>query len=481
MSGFVYKTYPNLDLCLFSVKLNDVVSKNTYFLILIIIGSVFLFAFVWPEAVNRGIDWTNEQSESVGGFKLPKIPEKQFSLGLDLLGGVHLLYEADLSNVDQENRADAMEGIRDVIERRVNFFGVSEPIVQVSGENRLIVELAGISDINQAIQMIGETPFLEFKEEAPNAKELIDEFQKKQSAGQATELDGLILNEQLYVSTGLNGKHLERAQVIFDPQTNQPQVSLKLNEEGAKLFGEVTTRNLGKTVAIYLDGLAISTPVVQSVITDGNAVITGKFTPQESKLLANRLNSGALPVPINIISQQTIGASLGSESINASLKAGIFGLLFVALFMIAFYRLPGLVAVIALVVYVLIVLSVYKLVPVTLTLAGLAGFILSLGIAVDANILIFARMKEELAAGKTLTPSMREGFARAWLSIRDSHVTALLGALVLYAFTTSIVKGFALTLSIGVLTSLFTSITVTRSFLLLCTSNWFEGKKWLFR
>ncbi len=440
-----------------------------------------MFAFVWPEAVNKGIDWTNKQSESVGGFKLPKVPEKDFQLGLDLLGGVHLLYEADLSKIEASGRNDAMQGIRDVIERRVNFFGVSEPLVQVSGDNRLIVELAGISDVNQAIKMIGETPFLEFKEEAPNAQELVDEFKEKQSAGQTSELDGFLLNEQLYVSTGLNGKHLERAQVVFDPQTSQPQVSLKLNEEGAQLFGEITTRNLGKTVAIYLDGLAISTPVVQSAITDGNAVITGKFTPQESKLLANRLNSGALPVPIKIISQQTVGASLGSESLAKSLRAGIYGLIFVGLFMIAFYRLPGLFSVLALFVYVLIVLSIYKLLPVTLTLAGIAGFILSLGIAVDANILIFARMKEELSAGKTLASSMREGFSRAWLSIRDSHVTTLLGAGVLYIFTTSIVKGFALTLSIGVLISLFTAIMVTRSFLLLCTSTWFESKKWLFR
>lgn len=455
--------------------------RNSYFLIAILIGSVFLFAFVWPQAVNKGIDVFNKQAESLGGFKLPNIPEKQFLLGLDLLGGAHLLYEADLSKIEPVGKSDAMDGIRDVIERRVNFFGVSEPLVQVSGNDRLIVELAGISDVNQAIQMIGETPFLEFKEEASNYQELLAEFQKTVDLGKATELDSFALNDKLFVSTGLTGSQVKRAVVSFESQTGQPQVSLELNDEGARLFGEITKRNVGKRVAIYLDGLPISVPVVQTEISNGQAVITGGFNPQEAKLLATRLNSGALPVPISIISQQTIGASLGSESIGASLKAGIYGLIFVALFMIVFYRLPGLVSVIALAVYVLIVLSVYKLIPVTLTLAGLAGFILSLGIAVDANILIFARMKEEIAAGKTLSSSMKEGFSRAWLSIRDSHVTALLGALVLYAFTTSIVKGFALTLSIGVLTSLFTSITVTRSFLLLCTSNWFEGKKWLFR
>ena len=456
-------------------------SRNTYFLIIILVASVFLFVFVWPQAVNKGVDWSNKQLSSVSQFKLTKVPIKQFQLGLDLLGGAHLLYEADLSKIESANRRDAMSGIKDVIERRVNFFGVSEPVIQVSGESRLIVELAGIKDVNQAIKMIGETPFLEFKEEAPNAQQIVDDFNKKKSLGQTSQLDEFMLNDQVFVSTGLNGKHLERAQVVFDQRTSQAQVSLKLNSEGAKLFGEITTRNVGKSVAIYLDGVPISIPVVQTAITDGNAVITGKFTPEEAKILANRLNSGALPVPITLISQQTVGASLGSESLAKSLKAGVVGLILVGLFMIAFYRLPGVVSVVALVVYTLIVLSVYKLLPVTLTLAGIAGFILSMGMAVDANVLIFARMKEEIAVGKNLDRSMKEGFSRAWLSIRDSHVTTLIGALVLYAFTTSIVRGFALTLGIGVLTSLFSAISVTRAFLVLFTGQWFESKKWMFR
>lgn len=455
-------------------------SKNSYFLIVILVCSVFLFAFVWPQAVNKTFKRLNIEMS---------VPEKQFSLGLDLLGGAHLLYEADLSQVEalgtstelSASRADAMSGIRDVIERRVNFFGVSEPVVQVSGENRLIIELAGITDVNQAIQMIGETPFLEFKEEVPNAEELANEFQQKVNSGQATELDGFLLDQQIYTSTGLSGKHVQRAQVIFDSQTGQPQVSLQLNDEGAQLFADITKRNVGKTVAIYLDGLPISAPVVQTEIADGQAVISGGFTPQDAKLLATRLNSGALPVPIKLISQQTVGASLGANSLAQSLKAGVYGLIFVALFMILFYRLPGFISVVALAIYVLIVLAIYKLLPVTLTLAGIAGFILSLGIAVDANILIFARMKEELSSGKGLSYSMKEGFSRAWFSIRDSHVTTLLGAGVLYIFTTSVVKGFALTLSVGVLISLFTAIMVTKSFLMLCTGAWFESKKWLFK
>ena len=448
-----------------------------------------MFVFVWPQAVNKGVDYLNSKfnlrpelrSREIQNSKLFHLPEKPFILGLDLLGGAHLLYEADLSKVAENEKNDAMDGIRDVVERRVNFFGVSEPLIQIAGGNRLIIELAGIKDVNQAIQMIGETPFLEFKEEAPNYQELLDEFQKKVDSGQAIELESLVLNEQLFIPTGLSGNHIKKAQIVFDPQTGQPQVSLALNDEGAGLFADITKKNIGKRVAIYLDGLPISIPVVQTEINNGQAVITGGFSPQEAKLLATRLNSGALPVPISLISQQTVGASLGAESIQKSLKAGVYGLVSVALFMIIFYRLPGVVSVIALSIYVLIVLSLYKLIPVTLTLAGIAGFILSLGMAVDANILIFARMKEELSAGKTLQQALKEGFARAWFSIRDSHVTTLIGAAVLYLFTTSIVRGFALTLGIGVLTSLFTAIMVTRIFLTLFTGRWFENKRRLFR
>lgn len=434
--------------------------KNLYFLIILIIASFTLFVFVYPQGVNS----------ICRNFKISKcpVPQTPFRLGLDLLGGTHLVYQADLSKADNKN--DAMQGVRDVVERRVNVFGVSEPVVQISGQDRLIVELAGIKDVGQAIGLIGETPFLEFKEEKPDAQEIVNAQQQGQR-----------LDEEPFQSTGLNGRHLKRAQLVFDQQTYQPQVSLELNDEGAKLFAAITKRNLGKLVAIYLDGAPISVPVVQSEITDGNAVISGKFTPQEAKLLATRLNSGALPVPITLISQQTIGASLGAESIAASLKAGVWGLILVGLFMIIFYRLPGIVAVVALGVYILIVLGIYKLIPVTLTLAGIAGFILSLGMAVDANVLIFARMKEEIKAGKNLNQAMHEGFSRAWLSVRDSHVTTLLGALILYLFTTSIVKGFALTLGIGVLTSLFTATIVTRKFLYFFVGPRSEKMRWLFK
>ena len=437
--------------------------KNSYLFIGIIIGSLLLFGFVYPQAVNKGVDFVNGKT-SLG---LPHVFNVPFRFGLDLLGGTHLLYQADLSAIDQ--KADAMDGVRDVIERRVNFFGVAEPLVQVSGNDRLVVELAGIKNVNQAIQLIGETPFLEFKEEKADTQAIIEAQQQ-----------GKRLDEEPFQSTGLNGRHLKRAQLSFDPQTYSPEISLELNEEGAKLFAQITKKNLNKVVAIYLDGIPISTPVVQSEIPDGKAVISGKFTPNEAKLLATRLNSGALPVPIKLISQQTIGASLGAQSLAKSLKAGVCGLILVAAFMVLFYRLPGVVSVIALMVYILIVLSVYKIIPVTLTLAGIAGFILSLGMAVDANVLIFARMREELKAGKTLNQAAHEGFSRAWLSIRDSHITTLIGALVLYIFTTSIVRGFALTLGIGVLTSLFTATIVTRNFLNLFVGPKSEKVKWLF-
>lgn len=465
--------------------------RRNLFLICTIVGSLLLFIFVAPQWVDKGVAKFNSKFHT----HVPTVSARPFRLGLDLLGGTHLVYQADLSKITG-SASDALQGVRDVVERRVNLFGVSEPVVQVSGTDRLIVDLAGVKDVNQAIQLIGQTPFLEFKTQLPAAEG--DKIIKNKLGAQGKDVTATLLcsptNSQAllafmlqynadpcYQSSGLDGSGLKSAQLTFSTQTGQPQISLTLNTEGTKKFAQITQANLGKTVAIFLDGAPISTPTVQSAITDGNAVITGSFTPDEAKTLVQRLNSGALPVPIKLVSQQTVGASLGADSLSRSLTAGVYGLIFVALFMILFYRLPGIISVIALIIYVLIVLAFYKLVPVTLTLAGIAGFILSLGMAVDANILIFARMKEELAAGKSLHAAMHEGFSRAWLSVRDSHVTTLIGAVVLYAATTSIVKGFALTLGIGVLTSLFTATMVTRSFLYLVTGPWFEKKKFFFR
>lgn len=630
------------------------------------------------------------------GLPLPHIKEVPFRLGLDLLGGTHLVYQADVSAVEDKDRDSAVEGVRDVIERRVNIFGVSEPIVQVNktvdGDYRVIVELAGVKDVDEAIKMIGETPLLEFKEESAETRELTEEEKTElnnynlqaekraeeilgkvlsggdfsvlakefsedsaikdnggdlgwitekdnpeifnlakgiaagktsvdlQQAGQGyeiikvegkrvkkdpfTELEDkevkashlLICNKDIngcenglakeeaygkikeikeqatpqnfsdlvkrhstepgaeqsggelgwfgrgamvkpfedavfeqktgaisYVVetqfgyhliykqdersveeynvkhilvktksaediigpqsewkiTELTGRNLKRAAVEFNPNDNSPEVGLEFDDEGAKMFEDITGRNVGKQVAIFLDGLPISAPTVNEKITGGKAVITGKFNIKEAKLLAQRLNAGALPVPISLVNQQSVGASLGQKSINNSLRAGIIGFILVVLFMILYYRLPGLLAVLALVVYGVLVLAVFKLWPVTLTLAGLAGFILSIGMAVDANVLIFERVKEELRFGKPLCNAIEEGFARAWPSIRDGNFSTLITCFILIQFSTSTVKGFALTLGLGIIVSMFSAIVITKNFLKLAAGEWMEKNKWL--
>lgn len=379
---------------------------------------------------------------------------RPFRLGLDLQGGTHLVYRADLSTLSGD-KSEAMAGLRDVIERRVNLFGVAEPIVQTestAGEERLIVELAGVFDINQAIKLIGETPFLEFRElkRGPDGQPL--------STSTISMLD--------FETTNLNGQYVKRATMIFDPNTNQPQVSLEFNDEGAKIFEELTERNIGQPIAIFLDGSPISAPTVREKITGGQAQITGNFTADEAKQLVRRFNAGALPLPITLISQQSVEASLGKDALKRSLDAGIYGTIAVMLFMVFWYRLPGFIAVLALTaVYSSLTLFLFKLIPVTLSSAGIAGFILSIGMAVDANILIFERMKEELKAGRSLDTAMSEGFKRAWTSIRDSNVSSLITSVILYWFGTSLVKGFALTLGLGILVSMFSAITASRFFL----------------
>jgi protein-export membrane protein SecD len=398
-----------------------------------------------------------------------------YRLGLDIQGGTHLVYQADVSHISSADYASSMEAVRDVIERRVNLFGVAEPLVQVERSGldwRLIVELAGIKDINSAIRLIGETPYLEFREERPEGeRNAILEAQKKGER---------LYEDPYFIPTKLTGSHVKSARVDFDPTTYQPQVSLELTDEGAKLFAEITKRNVEKRLAIYLDGAPISAPVVREEITGGKAQITGKFTPEEAKALAGRLNAGALPVPITLIAQQSVGASLGEESLARSLEAGIIGFTAVVIFMLLWYRLPGLLAVLALLLYVAITIALFKLIPVTFTVAGIAGFILSIGMAVDANILIFERMKEELRQNKGLKESIQDGFGRAWTSIRDSNVSSLITSAILYWFGTSSVQGFALTLFIGVLISMFSAISVTRTLLIAVMTKKMEGWRFLF-
>jgi len=383
-----------------------------------------------------------------------------FRFGLDLIGGTELIYKADTSKVSGVN--DAMQALKEVIERRVNIFGVSEPLVQteksgiISGhrDERLIVELPGVSDIELAKKLIGETPILEFRLEKPGGKNLISN-----ASGTPVALD------QAFYPAELTGRYLSKARVEFDPNTGAALVGLEFTSEGSDLFAKITRDNIGKPLAVILDGAILSMPVIKSEITGGKAQITGNFTPDEAKALVRNLNYGALPVPISLVTSQTIGASLGEEALHSGLRAGEIGFLVLILFLILWYRLPGLVSSLALVSYIILSLVIFKMIPVTLTAAGLAGFILSIGMAVDANVLIFERTKEELKKGKTINDSLHEGFSRAWLSIRDSNIASIITAVVLFWFGTSAVKGFALTLGLGVLISMFTAITVSRTFL----------------
>lgn len=545
-------------------------------LVLLILAGLFAF----PQMYDNASAWFKNQS----GVNLGHFPwNAAFRLGLDLKGGTHLIYEADTARLAVGEQADAVDGVRDVIERRVNALGVAEPVVQTNRRGevwRVTVELAGIKDVNQAIKMIGETPILEFKEEF-GEKQMTDEQKKemekynqsaekkaenvlklalksgadfaalakknsedpgsasqggdlgwfgqgmmvkpfedavkslknneitkqlvespfgyhiiKKTGERETEKDGQKMKEfqashillktkkeadylptEQWKITGLTGQQLSKARVEFDPNSGMPTIALSFNDEGKKMFASVTERNVNKPVAIFLDGHLISSPVVREPIRDGQAVISGDFSIAEAKQLAQRLNAGALPVPINLVSQQTVGASLGDISLKQSLLAGLLGFAAVALFMILFYRLPGILAVVALILYVFVVLTIFKMIPVTLTLAGIAGFILSIGIAVDANILIFERTKEELRRGLSINQALNEGFSRAWLSIRDSNASTLITCAILMWFGTSVVKGFAITLSIGILTSMFSAIMVTRV-LLHFVGPWIKSPKW---
>ena len=388
-----------------------------------------------------------------------------FKLGLDLSGGTHLVYQADVSKVDSTQISDSMNSLRDVIERRINIFGVSEPSIQIQdggfsnqGEHRLIVDLPGVTDVSKAIDMIGQTPMLDFRVENPD---------KSAAAASKVDSNGKVnidLNSQ-YITTDLTGRFLQKATLEFNQTTGEPVVGLQFNPEGSALFEKITKENIGKTVAIYLDGQPISIPKVNEAITGGKAQISGNFKAQEAKTLVGRLNSGALPVPISLISTQTIGPSLGTQATQAGVKAAIIGFLAIALFLIIWYRLPGLLSVFALSIYVALMLAIFKLLPVTLTAAGIAGFIISLGIAVDANVLIFERIKEELRAGSSISDAIHHGFKRAWLSVRDSNTSSIITAVILFWFGTTLIQGFALVFLIGVLVSMISAILITRLFL----------------
>lgn len=545
-------------------------SKYRWTVFCIIILTITIGGYVAPNYYNEIIKKINSKFS----LNISEIISKPFHLGLDLQGGTHLIYEADVAKVadSDDERSLALDGARDVIERRVNAFGIAEPIVQTnrSGGNwRIVVELAGVKNVNQAVAMIGETPILEFKEEntepprdlteeeqkemdefnqialeksediirkidnGDDFAELAKEFSEDPGSGQnGGELgfakrgmmvaefekaifedlqDGEITKEPIktifgyhiiqkqetrggiqpdetdntevrsshilirtkseidyvppteqWVNTGLSGQQLEKSMVEFDSTTNEPRVSLAFDSEGKKLFAEITERNVGKKVAIFLDGMPISVPTVNEPISDGKAVITGSFDINEAKQLSQRLNAGALPVPITLISQNTVGASLGKLSLEKSLKAGIVGLLAIILFMIIVYRFKGLAAVISLIIYGVVIAALFKFLTITLTLAGLAGLVLSIGMAVDANVLIFERIKEEKRNGKRGLQLIEDGLRRAWPSIRDGNISTLLTCLILIWFSTSMVKGFAITLGIGILISMFCAVVITK-------------------
>ncbi len=388
---------------------------------------------------------------------LGKFPVK---LGLDLQGGTQLVLEADMSKIAGDQKDTALDSSREVIERRVNLFGVSESVVQTSkvGESRrILVDLPGIKDASEAASLVGKTAQLDFRE----LKEVA--------------IEGSATPSAQFVQTGLSGNDLKRAQVQFGNggtgQSNgTPSVQIEFNPDGAKKFAEITKRNIGKPLAIFLDDMLVMNPTVNTEILDGNGIISGSFTVDEAKELAVQLNAGALPVPIKIIEQRSIGATLGQDSINKSLIAAIIGIVTVILYMLFFYGRYGLVAGLALLIYTLISIAIFRtglliMPPITLTLAGIAGFILSIGMAVDANILIFERMKEEKRWGKSTKQALDLGFKRAWSSIRDSNISSLLTAGILYFLGTGLVKGFAVTFAIGVLVSMFSAIVVTRTLL----------------
>ncbi|MFM7088254.1 MAG: protein translocase subunit SecD [Candidatus Paceibacterota bacterium] len=428
--------------------------KILWALLLLAVGAGVAF-FVYKSEPRLNANFENEKSF---------IKQSPFRFGLDLSGGSYLTYSADVSQVPDGQVAESMDALRDVIERRINIFGVSEPIVQVQesglisgGEERLLISLPGVTDVDKATAMIGQTPLLEFKVERSG-----DEPQAVtvDADGNAT----LDLSNQ-FVPTELTGRYLKRATLQFSPQTGEPQVSLQFDETGTKLFADITRANVGKMVAIYLDGSPISTPVVREEIPTGEAFISGSFNPNEAKQLVGRLNSGALPVPITLISKQTIGATLGESAISAGVKAGIVSFLLISLFLVLWYRLPGVLSVIGLGSFMVIMLALFKLIPVTLTVAGIAGFIIAIGFAVDANVLIFERVREELKSGRTINNAVQTGFSRAWFSIRDSNSSTFITAIILFWFGTPLIKGFALTLGLGVLVSLISALIITRALL----------------
>lgn len=424
----------------------------------------------------------------------------QIKEGLDLRGGLQVLLEADVPAGQTVDR-DAIQTAKQIVENRVNGLGVSEPLIQVQGDRRIVVELPGISDPDQAIETLKGTGLLEFIETGdeviPSGTKVSTSYGSLQDSGVVTSTNQVTRTNQVTSTSGITGTtvvtpttpatpskvyrtimtgaDLKTAAVAFEQNTNAPIITFTLTDAGSKKFADYTSANIGKILSIVLDKTVLSSPRIQSAITGGNGQITGRFTLEEARSLSVQMRYGALPVPLRVAESRAVGPTLGQDSVRKSINAGVIGLLVVIVFMLLYYRLPGVLADLALIIYALLVFALFKLIPVTLTLPGIAGFVLSVGMAVDANVLIFERMKEELRGGRNLRSAIDTGFARAWPSIRDSNASTLITCVILFWFGSnfgaSIVKGFALTLAIGVLVSLFTAITVTRTFLHLVMNN----------
>ncbi len=425
--------------------------------LLLIAISVLIIWIDLPENYKIGKYVVNPLNLNLNIFGLTINKNFTTHLGLDLKGGSSLIFQADISHIKPADIQDALNSSRDIIEKRVNLFGVSEPVISTSktGQNyRINVDLPGISNVSEAISLIGKTAQLSFKEMAT-----VDE-----KTATTTPLIDLLTHD-----TGLTGKDVKKATVTFNQQTGAPEVALSFTDNGSKLFANITKRNVGKPVAIVIDNFIISAPVVQQEITDGNAVITGSFTTDEANKLAIAINSGTLPLPVKLVEQKNIGPTLGASEVRKSVLAGAIGLLAVLIFMAIYYGRFGLIADMALIIYGLISFAIFRAIPVVLTLPGIAGFILSIGMAVDSNILIFERIKEELRLKKEFDIAVRLGFGRAIDAIKDANITTLIVAFILFnplnwGFLPQfgMVRGFALTLAIGVATSLFTGVVITK-------------------
>jgi preprotein translocase subunit SecD len=408
--------------------------------------------------------------------------------GLDLQGGLQVLLEADLP-ADTPVSTDNLRAARTIVERRVNGLGVTEPLVQEQGQRRISVELPGIEKPEQAVALLKETGLLEFVDVGRQPVTAGTLIRTTGSTALPSNVEALaaeskagkqVKQEDVIYPTIMSGADLESANVTRDSNTGEYVISFTLNEKGTQIFGDHTTKSTGAYLAIVLDGAVISSPTIREPITSGTGQISGQFTADSANQLALQLRYGALPVPLKVVNTRTIGPTLGQDSVRLSQNAGLIGFFTVALFMILYYRLPGLVAVMALAMYSAITFALFKIIPVTLTLPGIAGFVLSVGVAVDANILIFERMKEELRGGRRLAKALDEGFGRAWPSIRDSNISSLITCAILYwfgsSFGASLVQGFALTLALGIAVSLFTALVATRT-MLHTVLDWVDAEK----